>query len=440
MLTLELSPLPFVSEVDVSFVFTSSLPCSVFYTLDGKSPMCPTATQWDGLPVFIHADSTREVTIRAIAYDDVYISNQISFIIKMVDLSGDEDSDGLSNALEGAPHLDTDSDGIPDYMDTDSDNDGKPDSYEGLSDYNNNGIPNFQDPEQHPKLIFEFINWPPLKPLVENVPYTFGIKILNGDGLLEIVESKDYLAGIDTTEDPIQVSEGEEHTFTIMPIACRADAEAALTFMLTDIFDDEVTTLSYPLTIVTESEEYPRKGIQITWKKNTLAKSYRIYKKSSEDIGMVLLTEVPHDPTPHTAYQWYLDRNGELSTRYSVSAVDDDGVEGIMSLPKHAPDIENNTCLIQGNIADVNMSPVAKVTVACKVKTNPAIFGNTVIYRGSMIVYTDSRGYFELVVPQGSIIVITIDEVGFKKSILVPHISSVNLKELLAMPQNILGG
>lgn len=43
----------------------------------------------------------------------------------------DADGDGLSDAIEGAPSIDTDRDGTPDFMDSDSDNDGFSDAIEG---------------------------------------------------------------------------------------------------------------------------------------------------------------------------------------------------------------------------------------------------------------------------------------------------------------------
>ncbi len=47
----------------------------------------------------------------------------------------DQDHDIISDAIEGAPTLDTDGDGIPDYLDTDSDNDGFMDIDEGRRGY-----------------------------------------------------------------------------------------------------------------------------------------------------------------------------------------------------------------------------------------------------------------------------------------------------------------
>jgi len=52
--------------------------------------------------------------------------------------------DSSNDTITGYP--DTDQDGIPDYLDRDSDNDGISDRDETAADDNNNGIPNYRDP------------------------------------------------------------------------------------------------------------------------------------------------------------------------------------------------------------------------------------------------------------------------------------------------------
>ena len=55
----------------------------------------------------------------------------------------DYDGDGIQDEIEGA--IDTDGDGIMNYLDKDSDNDGLSDKEEGLKDDNKNGIPDYID-------------------------------------------------------------------------------------------------------------------------------------------------------------------------------------------------------------------------------------------------------------------------------------------------------
>jgi gliding motility-associated-like protein len=61
----------------------------------------------------------------------------------------DTDHDGISDAIEKGPNvsapLDSDNDGIPDFKDPDSDNDGVPDSVEGNRDSDSDGIADYRD-------------------------------------------------------------------------------------------------------------------------------------------------------------------------------------------------------------------------------------------------------------------------------------------------------
>jgi hypothetical protein len=57
----------------------------------------------------------------------------------------DSDGDGLSDAYEG--NTDVDGDGIPNYLDLDSDGDGIPDATEGSFDQDDDLVPNFLDPD-----------------------------------------------------------------------------------------------------------------------------------------------------------------------------------------------------------------------------------------------------------------------------------------------------
>ncbi len=64
-------------------------------------------------------------------------------------LDDDDDGDGIPTRLEigaGNELLDTDVDGIADYLDTDSDDDGTPDAEEGDRDADGNGVPDYREP------------------------------------------------------------------------------------------------------------------------------------------------------------------------------------------------------------------------------------------------------------------------------------------------------
>lgn len=72
-------------------------------------------------------------------------------------LSGaDTNKDGLDNAFEpGLIPIDTDNDGIKDYLDLDSDNDGILDKNEGISDTDTDGIKNYRELDSDNDLCFD---------------------------------------------------------------------------------------------------------------------------------------------------------------------------------------------------------------------------------------------------------------------------------------------
>ena len=76
------------------------------------------------------------------AGDAIGYGDELSFTTLTVK---DSDGDGILDEIEGDGSVDTDGDGIPDYLDLDSDNDGIPDSEEGTGDDDGDGIPNYID-------------------------------------------------------------------------------------------------------------------------------------------------------------------------------------------------------------------------------------------------------------------------------------------------------
>lgn len=424
----------FIDNIDITL--SCDTPSAVIqYTLDGNSPLCPLAQVYDGNPIHIEVEEDTDFTLKAVAYTDFEISNRIEEEYTIVYSSGDSDSDGIPNSEED-PGVDTDSDGTPDYLDTDSDNDGISDAIEGTGDYDSDGTPNFRDTDQVPDFIYEFVNWPPTEPLVEYVPYTFELHVKNGSAAMTISEEEDYLIGLDTSKDPEILNVGDVKTFTIMPTICRATDDTSVVFNFSEIPSENVHQVSTDVEIVEYSDSYPLNGVSISWQKNVLAKAYKIYKQGVNDPSMYHLITVQHDPTTSSNTQWYIDRDGGSLDRYSVSAVDDDDVEGIHSLPKHAPDIPNNICLIQGNISNLGMEPLEDICISTRIKEYPVNINNTFIDKRSDISYTDSRGYFEIRVPQNTVIVLAIDSVGFKKELIVPSVYSINIQELLNHPAN----
>ncbi len=86
-------------------------------------------------------------------------------------LDVDSDNDGLADQLEGLG--DRDADGLPDRLDIDSDDDGIVDAFESSLDFDNDAIPNFRDTDS------------------------------DDDGIRDAVERGDALSGIDSNNDSI---------------------------------------------------------------------------------------------------------------------------------------------------------------------------------------------------------------------------------------------
>lgn len=446
---------------------TDVVGASVRYTLDGTDPSdIETSVFYQG-PITL----TQDTTIRSIEitdWQDTNVSLEYVFTYTIYDPAidsdgdtipdgvegtGDVDQDGVPNNLdvdtdadaipdivEAGPDplnpVDTDGDGTPDYKDLDSDNDGLPDYFEGTGDLDGDTVPNYIDPDQVPQLIVRFVDFP--NEMVENIPYTFQIEVLNGSGKMFIVNADHYIVGLPEigSENLVSIAAPEILTYTIMSSSCRTKDTTSVSFLF---YDDNnpggEIEFTFDINLVVSNPEFPLRGNKISWKKNPLAKFYRIYKQDEDEQAMTLLVQVPHDPTLVDT-QWYLHREGLPRTKYSISAVDAEGNESARTLPRHSPDIDTDVCLIQGNVADAGMTPMSNVVVGARILELPAVFGNTAVLRTSNVVRTDPRGYFEILVPQGSVVVFHIHDTGFKKELLIPFSPSATLRELLQLPQN----
>ena len=148
---------------------------------------------------------------------------------------------------------------------------------------------------------------------------------------------------------------------------------------------------------------------------------------------------VPNDTYSRAKLQWFLDRKGTPKTLYTISAMTADGVEGQVSPKRHAPDIFSDLCLVQGTIASIGAEPSESIPLVYRIK-EPTRINNTFIRKGTNLLYTDERGYFEFFVPRKCIINLIIDDVGFNQSLVIPDQEYIDIEELLKLPQNLPGG
>jgi len=109
----------------------------------------PKDSDLDGIPDQLDSDSDND------GIPDV-IESQVNATVAIS--NSDSNSNGLDNAFEpGATPIDTDNDGVVDYLDLDSDNDGIKDSVETGNDLDSDGIRNYRDLDSDKDLCSDVI-------------------------------------------------------------------------------------------------------------------------------------------------------------------------------------------------------------------------------------------------------------------------------------------
>ncbi len=171
------------------------------YEDNGNIGLIPEDTDGDGLPDYVDDDSDNDGVPDAIEGHDFDNDG----IPDVVATGSDKDNDGLDDGYEGDTTIDddvndeidnplddlpdTDGDGIPDYRDTDDDDDGIETIDEDLNedgdfandDSDNDGTPNYLDPDLGPTQVDEI--------------EVFNVITPNGDGIhdvLRIANIEDY--------------------------------------------------------------------------------------------------------------------------------------------------------------------------------------------------------------------------------------------------------
>ena len=270
--------------------------------------------------------------------------------------------------------------------------------------------------------------------LVENVVYTLKFTAVKGSGTVKLIDIPPYIIlpdNIDIVTDGVTFdADHTEYGFNFMVSSCHNGFGFDLNMQL----DDNTVTIHF--STATESELYPYKGNRILWKKVEDAKYYNIYRSEDVRNHMTLIIRVPADTYSKSDYQWYIDRQGTKNSAYAVAPVDVDGYEGELSYPRFSPDKIDNMCLVQGSIVNLGSKGISDIPIAYRIKEYPSNINNSFILKTTNLCYTDERGFFELLVPQNSIIMLMIDDVGFKRSLVIPPVKAANLDDLLNMPQN----
>ena len=270
--------------------------------------------------------------------------------------------------------------------------------------------------------------------LVENVIYTAKFTAIRGSGLLKFIDVPPYILlpdNMDITNAGVYMdADHTEYGFNFMVSSCHNK----LGFDMLVSIDEDTVTIHFDTD--TESVLYPYKGNRVLWKKVEDAKYYNIYRSEDVRNHMKLIARVFADTYSKSDYQWYIDRDGSKNSAYAVAPVDADGNEGYLSYPRFSPDKIEAMCLVQGSIVNLGAKGAENIPIVYRIKEYPTNISNSLILKTTNLCYTDERGFFELLVPQNSIIMLMIDDVGFKKSLVIPPVNAVNLDDLLNMPQN----
>ncbi|WP_238944420.1 Ig-like domain-containing protein [Sandaracinomonas limnophila] len=114
----------------------------------GASPTMPVDSDGDGKPNYLDLDSDNDGILDSVEAIDVFAANRDDNYDGKVDKNGvfiDTNNNGWADISEGDLPVDTDHDGIPDYLDLDSDNDCIPDAVEFTRDVDGDNRPNYRD-------------------------------------------------------------------------------------------------------------------------------------------------------------------------------------------------------------------------------------------------------------------------------------------------------
>lgn len=411
------------------------------YSLNGRDPARYGVTYHN--PFIISERPSREVILKAVAIKDNIISDTVSRNYVFIDPMGDEDKDGLSNLEEGIQHnQDSDGDGIPDFLDEDSNNDGIPDSIQLRRDWDKDGIPDrIQVREDKFQIIVDSDLYRKTE-VVENYPYHISIRCINGSGVVDIrnngmvISHPSSYVELLGPELPVFMEAGTEVNYIFMVSQCRRENRILLQYTAYDAESDGLDSDTIcNAEIVTETDDLPYAGIRISWSTDSDAVSYIIQKDDNN-----FYVEIPAVDYRKVDMQWYIDRKGGLFNKYSVAYRNRKGKIGPFTLPKHAPDLHEGKCLLQGNVVDIGLNPIKGIPVAHRVvsigKSN--LIGNTIVVKSTYFTYTSEDGSFEMEVPQNSIVKIKIDEAGYDRNFAIPCSRSADLRYLDAMPNNNL--
>lgn len=359
-----------------------------------------------------------------------------------VDPTRDSDSDGHTDITEGAPGTDTDGDGTPDHLDFDSDADGIPDFVETTVDADMDTTPEFQDADEGPNHYYTISGMAsemvPMQNYDVSITHYAHERLPDKNLLVEIQSDHPF----NFSETELTVGPGETKSFKMLLSAKPTDVCAPtypenplqMTLKITKWDENGAPVITYEefdIDFTAETDEYPLKGNAIYWSKVTDAKSYNIYRKSPGALTYTIVGNVLSNDACDKPMQYYLDRDGVERSYYRVAAVYDEGVESNLSNAMRSSQFTIDMCTIQGMVCKVSGEPIEKAAISVRLKKAPKVIDSAGIYKYNQTVFSAENGSFVLTVPQGCVILLTIDDVGLREELLVPLVPAIDMQELL---------
>jgi hypothetical protein len=442
VLTLEATPSggTFPDDSLQVFLSTNELSAKINYTLDGSSPLAPTALLYTGPITLTGTHDIDTFRLRAVAISDRLISTPIDTQFTLYKYDSDADGDEISNGLEGGPDTDTDSDGIPDMLDADSDNDGMPDFIEGVADADGDSIPAFQDSDERLPFWYMLTGIPTDGDLVNGLQYEIKIQCYGDTGYLDIECDN---PAIIFSEKSVSIPSGEEKIIymyvpEVMENKCSPawSGEAFdILFTVSHLVAGELVSESIlrNYTIVPANAEVPYVGNLVTWTKLDGVKKYNIYRQNPDTDESELIASILHDSYHENIdTQQYLDRTGQVLSVYRVTGTD--GVyETNLSNALHASDCVLDTCDIIGHISTPTGAALENIRVSARIDKAPVRQRNIHIDAFESHVYSDAYGQFVLRLPKGVECIIKIDQAALRKKVAIPYEDSIDFDELIRL-------
>ncbi len=165
-------------------------------------------TDGDGIDDLYDVDATGGVDANGDGLDDAVVAagvldSDADGVPDFLQIESDADGDGLPDLMEGT--VDTDTDGTPDYLDLDSDNDGIPDSVEAIfegsipADKDGDNVPDYIDVDSDNDGISDSFEGG--GDIDEDGVKNFRDLDVDNDGILDIIEARIGMTGVNALDD-----------------------------------------------------------------------------------------------------------------------------------------------------------------------------------------------------------------------------------------------